>query len=343
AYIEQYWKAANPNPLLPENDWLLDVLKRRAYARENFPAPEPPYFDERGEYYLKYGKPSFRYEDFGDLNTFPNETWAYENIRRDFLVHFVKAGAVFRKTDDLLSILITGKSVDPVKRAGQWGEIIKKRAAASPALAKAWDAMSATGTRFDKTPYEIMLEYEHIVLKARSNTPPTAHDPIQTVNRLAFSHAIAQFRGPNNTTRLEIALLAPLKKNLLKKIARDSRDTLKLLYRCLLRDRQFEPVAEDRMMREFPVKLAALSSLSSAVGRLTVTTLPPVSELTVQLKDLTQDEIGFTRQEVNVRDFRGGSLMLSDIQFLTEVASTNQRQILPAFTKLNTAVAPYPF
>ncbi|MGH7602333.1 MAG: hypothetical protein ACREOI_38695, partial [bacterium] len=42
AYIEQYWKAANPNPLLPENDWLLDVLKRRAYARENFPAPEPP-------------------------------------------------------------------------------------------------------------------------------------------------------------------------------------------------------------------------------------------------------------------------------------------------------------
>jgi hypothetical protein len=35
--------------------------------------------------------------------------------------------------------------------------------------------------------------------------------------------------------------------------------------------------------------------------------------------------------------------MISDIQFLTEVTNANQRQILPFFTKLNTAVAPYPF
>jgi hypothetical protein len=35
--------------------------------------------------------------------------------------------------------------------------------------------------------------------------------------------------------------------------------------------------------------------------------------------------------------------MISDIQFLTEVTNANQRQILPVFTKLNTAVAPYPF
>jgi len=138
AYIENYWQAANPNPLLPENDWLLDVLKRRAYARENFPAPAPPYFDDRGKYYFKYGKPSFRYVDNGGyqqncLNclryiTISNESWSYENVAHNFLAHFIKDGAVFRETDNLSSFLEMGKFHNPEL----WSEIVKKRAAVAP-------------------------------------------------------------------------------------------------------------------------------------------------------------------------------------------------------------------
>ncbi|MGH7602332.1 MAG: hypothetical protein ACREOI_38690, partial [bacterium] len=87
----------------------------------------------------------------------------------------------------------------------------------------------------------------------------------------------------------------------------------------------------------------AAAKLPNAVGKLAVTTQSGESELTLQIKEVRQDKIGFSRQMLGVRDFRGDALMLSDIQFLTEVASINQRQILPAFTKLNTAVAPYPF
>jgi GWxTD domain-containing protein len=114
AYIENYWKASNPNPLLPENDWLVDFLKRRAYARENFPAPEPPYFDDRGKYYLKYGKPSFRYWESGSPDNFyPNESWSYENVARNFLVHFVKDGPAFRETDNILAFYQSGKFRNP--------------------------------------------------------------------------------------------------------------------------------------------------------------------------------------------------------------------------------------
>ncbi|MCI0699027.1 GWxTD domain-containing protein [candidate division KSB1 bacterium] len=363
AYIENYWKASNPNPLLPENDWLVDVLKRRAYARENFPAPEPPYFDDRGKYYFKYGKPSFRFEDAGDFNTYPNESWSYENVTRNFLAHFVKEGAAYRDIDDLTMILITGRRMTPEKRAANWSVLAIKRAAVSPVFGRAAVRLHELATAqlhaaaFSNSltvltieaaiPHTIQMQIsdqaQQDVIKARDATPPAAHDEINAVNKLQFTHDLAQFRGPKGATRLEIALLSPFNKNLLKKFSRDSGDTLRLGYRCLLRDRQFEPIAEDAMMSEFQAKLAATAKFPNAVGKLTVSALPGESELTLQIKDVRQDKIGFTRQTLGIRDFRGDALMISDIQFLTEATSANQRQILPVFTKLNTAVAPYPF
>lgn len=67
-YIKLYWEAVNPNPLLPENDRLLDHIRRRNYARKNFPSSKPPFYDDRGKYYIKYGKPSYRFEDKGGFN-----------------------------------------------------------------------------------------------------------------------------------------------------------------------------------------------------------------------------------------------------------------------------------
>jgi GWxTD domain-containing protein len=363
AYIENYWKASNPNPLLPENDWLVDILKRRAYARENFPAPEPPYFDDRGKYYLKYGKPRFRFEDAGDFYTYPNESWSYENVTHNFLVHFVKAGVVYREIDDLTLILIAGRRMAPEKRAANWSVLAIKRAAVSPVFGRATAKLHELATArlhaaaFPNSLTALTIEYAipHTiqmqiadqakleVFKAREVAPAAAHDEINAINKLQFTRDLALFRGPQGATRLEISLLSPLHKNLLKKFSRDSADTLRLGYRCLLRDQHFEPVAEDGMMSEFQAKWAATAKLPNAVGKLAVTAQPGENELTLQIKNVRQDKIGFSRQLLGIRDFRGDALMLSDIQFLTEVANANQRQILPVFTKLNTAVAPYPF
>jgi len=60
SYITYYWKKNNPNPLLEENEYLLNFIKRYYYVKKNFSTPKPPYFDDRGAYYLKYGKPTTR-------------------------------------------------------------------------------------------------------------------------------------------------------------------------------------------------------------------------------------------------------------------------------------------
>jgi GWxTD domain-containing protein len=73
AFMRAYWKSHNPDPLLPENDWLLDFIRRCSYVTENFPSPQPPYFDDRGKYYLRYGKPWYRYQRHYQYNLLPNE------------------------------------------------------------------------------------------------------------------------------------------------------------------------------------------------------------------------------------------------------------------------------
>jgi hypothetical protein len=112
---------------------------------------------------------------------------------------------------------------------------------------------------------------------------------------------------------------------------------------CLLRDQQFEPVAEDRTVCEVSAKLAAAAKLPNAVGKLAVTALPRDSELTLQIKDVRQGKIGFSRQTINLRDFSSRDLMISDIQLLTEIVKPEQQQIFPTALKQDQLVAPYPF
>jgi len=389
AYIENYWQASNPNPLLPENDWLLDVLKRRAYARENFPAPAPPYFDDRGKYYLKYGKPRFRHQDAGGykrVNFFNNENvydfikkfypfglapdrvytaianecWAYENVARDFVVYFVREGMAFRETKNLKALSETRQ-----RRNLSWqlSDAIKQRAAVSPALGRVWTKIgelemeilekaafrsrtpplaSAPVENFDEKLLKFVRDLEYDLNHAGETAPVAAHDEINAVNKLQFSETLAQFRAPNGNTRIEIALLSLLEKNLVKNIS-PAADTMRLAFNCLISNAQFETIAQDEALTQLVIKIAAQEKLLQAVGRLTVAISPQDGDLTLQIKDERSSKLGFSRQPLKIRDFRGQDLMISDIQFLTEIVNANQRQILPVFTRLNTAVAPYPF
>ena len=61
-FIQLYWKKNNPNPLLPENERLNLFLGRCTHVQIHFPSSQPPYYDDRGKYFLKYGKPQQRFE-----------------------------------------------------------------------------------------------------------------------------------------------------------------------------------------------------------------------------------------------------------------------------------------
>ncbi len=72
-YIALYWQQRDPDPFTPANERLEEHLERRAHVREHFHTDKPPYFDDRGKIYLKYGRPKFRYVDPGGVNMTINQ------------------------------------------------------------------------------------------------------------------------------------------------------------------------------------------------------------------------------------------------------------------------------
>jgi len=61
------------------------------------------------------------------------------------------------------------------------------------------------------------------------------------------------------------------------------------------------------------------------------------------VREVRSGKIGYLRKPIQVRDFRGNALTVSDIQFLAEVTDTTQQKYLPLANKNGILVAPYPY
>ncbi|MDZ7363007.1 MAG: GWxTD domain-containing protein [candidate division KSB1 bacterium] len=388
AFVEYYWKASNPAPLLSFNLRLREHLRRREFARQNFPAPEPPYFDDRGKYYLKYGRPVQRFEDPGGLrrveffsaaayraiqsqysfkggpeqnySVTANESWAYPNVSRDFVVHFMKDGPAYREIESLTELLASHQQKN---LPWQWSDLIKQRAAISPFLGQVAQqierfesavlASSANPNRpgllraevqsVTERLSEVSRGAEQMASQARRSLPATAYEPMTANNRLVFQESIAQFRGPHGHTRVEITLLAPLKKNFVDQLDSLSHDTIAVEFAWMLRDENLDSLAARRWQNVFPAKSAALENLPNAVGRSSFLALPQQIELALQVQSRRFDKLGYAKRALNIRDFSGPQLLLSDLQFYTEVRNEAQSLILPTLEKQNLLLAPYPY
>lgn len=372
-FIENYWRAVNPNPLLPENDILLEHLRRRAYARKNFPSPDPPYFDDRGKYYIKYGDPIIRFKDNGGLKQLTlvefrddanddytvriNESWSYENVARDFVVHFAQVGQRFREIESLTEIIITPRRRS--KQATLWSDIVKKRASVSPALGRLAakiehleSSMRLSTSYLVKNEvvmpteriFEVEKKHKRELKKAISLAPPSAHQPIHAINALTLDYQVQQFRDKGGLTRVEITLLSPIDKNLLtSENTVAGRQDIAVEFSGLLRDAYFRPAARQQTNRNFPVARARDAQLRNVVGTLTFFAPAQPFELTVQVKDRLSNKIGFDRKLLQVADFRREGLLVSDVQFLTEVTDPEEARLLPVTQRQNLTVAPYPF
>ncbi len=386
-FIARYWRAYNPNPLLEQNDRLLDHIRRVAYARKNFSSYHPPYIDDRGKYYIKYGKPSVRYVDPGGirrialfspglyeqieryytLGTAPpqlysvpaNETWGYENVARNFVVHFIWKGQEYKEIKSLAEIVRSGKRSNI---AWQWSDLLKRRASVSPILGEAAAQVESfevellhmafsggdgfTGERVSTgTAHEKMItrlqNSEEELLKYRKLVPPASYDPIRAVNRLKFTESISQFRGDDGKTRVAIRLLAPLRKNLVP--VDDTRlDTLRLEFAAMLRNRFFSVLDSTFEWQRFPIYVAKDFGLPYAVGQLVLEARPQRGELTLHLRDYATGQLGFKKQIIRLRDFNSPFLNMSDIQFYAPLPSDSLKDVLPVVVINQIELVPYP-
>ncbi len=383
-FITQFWQAHDPNPLLAQNDRLLSHLLRVAYVRKNFSTPKHPFFDDRGLYYIKYGEPSVRYTDPGGIRRIAfftpdnydritsayytykngpqrmysvpsNESWAYENISSNFVVHFVSKGAVFREVASLSEII-------PVRRranmAWQWSDLIKKRASISPALSETAADINlfetealiggnelATGNRLSNgSAHRKIIESLEVrdkeLVRSRRDVPATSYQPLFAKSRIRFSATTAQFRGAGNNTRVEVNYYVPVQANFPMDF--ESQYTLSLEYGGMLRNRVFTPLANTRATRRSPISSVKQESTPFLAETIVLESAAQTAELTLQVKDDSLGFVGFSKSNLEIRSFESKDLAVSDIQYYSEPENEIEQNFLPQIEKQGLQLIPYP-
>ena len=346
AFIVHYWNASNPNPLAEENDWLLDFIKRTYYALKHFPQRKPPFIDDRGEIYIRYGKPKFSFEEPGFLAPkfqYPyhaNESWSYDNITENFIIHFVKKGQSYRRVENIAEAFEKG-GVAPIHSFPFWLTLMYPRRHLSHDLNVTINNLR----RGDggAQPYIKMEVIERDIKEANQRAPLIAYDPQRIKNKLKFVHRISQFRGPNGKTRIDVAVLTKLKKNLLKNVRASSPDTVIVETEGMLRDANFNEILQNDNEKILPVSTTARAGLPNFVSKISLLAFSQPAELTLQVSEDRRDRIGYFRQALDVRDFSGDSLMLSDLRLDFLVEKAKHRPVLSPVQLEGMTTSPYPF
>lgn len=93
-FIRRYWVLRDPTPATPENERRDEHEQRVLYARAQFPASRRPYWDARGEFYIRFGAPAATDNEPANvrvgLGYIPRrETWFYAGT--DMQVTFEQA------------------------------------------------------------------------------------------------------------------------------------------------------------------------------------------------------------------------------------------------------------
>lgn len=371
SFIEEYWQQYDPNPVFRDNDRLLDHLRRRNYARKHFGVGTPPYFDDRGKYYVKYGNPKFRYRDLGGQRSMeslvsipfkyysvkPNESWSYVNVAPNYVVHFVEKDNAYHEIESLKQV------IEDSHRSGRmvwyWFDLMKKRfwmsslvtetvndieqleleLALSRGTRATIDNVGSSEVRASNMILRNLQQAEYEAELATLDVPPVTYDPVHAKNKLEFSADIAQFRGPNGQTRVEISYLSSIKQYA---DPSNQAEIVNVEYSCLLSDQKLDSLDFDKYKISYPVHSAMQEDFDYAVGLVSVRAYPQSVELALQVKNRNNDTIGFTQEYFSLRNFEDGEPMLSDLQLLTEITNERQTDLLPTKEQQGLRFAPYP-
>jgi hypothetical protein len=341
----------------------MEFNRRVQYAKKHYRRLSSPYIDDRGWYYIKYGEPYGRFRDFGGdvrfddnflayYSTFPNETWSYENILPYFVVYFVQDIGSYRRVRNPIEAVMDRGFMNQKAEYFILGDMIKKRETISLTLFQTAAFIRAHADirepPLNISPLSALMTATDLLLVRNEvaciKAPSAARDPFQAENKLKFFDQVAQFRGPEGKTRIDVALLVPLKKNLIKKFRETSEDTLNVEFSGMLRDASLEPEVKNQSASSVAVKLAAHEKLPNAIGKLSLLARPQNADLALQVEEKQREKTGYNRRPFQIRDFSSkNELMLSDIQLNYRVENEAQKKILPALQHKDFLMCPYPY
>lgn len=99
-FLRLFWKKRDPNPVDEINERWAEHYRRLKRARDQYPKIRPPYYDDRGYVYIRYGAPDHSYPGDRDLS------WVYDE--EDAFFDFVDVGGGFYELRPLTDAIPSG-------------------------------------------------------------------------------------------------------------------------------------------------------------------------------------------------------------------------------------------
>ena len=333
AYVKRFWKGKDSDPTTVENERLVEHFRRVQFARNTYVDNIPPYYDDRGKIYVKYGKPDAVYlSQMSGEGVKDNESWSYErSIQKGLTFDFVKKGTSFYRVRSLIDASPTGSG-----NANQWSvtqALYVERADFSESynqfLVQASDVSS-----FQNRISNFQADRD----QAEKRAPVEVFHHTTEMNELPFVYNYSQFREDDGNTRVEL-YLGVANSNLAYKPSAGGIAT-SLVCRAVVQDSNFNDIFSNE--REFYLRARNQNEIAGKLflHQENMDIVPGSHLFAVQISNPQGNAQGNYRNDMTTRNFTGSALMLSDIQLASgiDVSDTHDK-----FTKHGLRVLPYPY
>ncbi len=309
AWAARYWRAMDPTPTTPVNEYYEEFRKRLRFAYEHFRNLVPPYYlDDRARYYLRFGPPDDRAESVGLGKKYRNNmTWAYYdyNLFIDF-VEFETYG--YREVPDLTEA-VQGYPLN--ERARIASELYAERADLSPRY------LVFRTVKNDLQYLGEIQDFTEERTRAEQQAPPVTfrfHYKAKPLHVLLNSSV---FRGKNSLSRVELYYLVPLKE--LGFTGTAGNWQAKLRWTLILYDRNYKPVLRNSQEIPLAAKSAAEISRRSYANQVNEELAPGRYFLAWRFENGDGSRLAILKSHLNVRPFPAGKLAVSDVQFAHQI------------------------
>lgn len=329
--IQRLWKSKDPTPTTLVNERLIEHFRRIRFARENYPDIIPPYYDDRGKIYVKYGDPDAKYTDqMKHADVKDNESWSYEKtIAAGLTFDFVKKGSTYRQVQDLSDAAPTGISQQNKYRI--MGELYSERAD----FTDSYNLFTIQRTSIDQN---VMSRFQARRYEAEEKSPPEVFTYEQEAPFLPFVFNVAQFRGDDNIANLEV--FVGVANNRLKYNPRQGKFWTNLNTAFIVQDSNFVELDAKKQNINLRANTQAEVRNTLYLHNETFALNSGNHHLSIRFDNPQNKSHGAYRNLISVRDFSSSDLMLSDIQLSSSIAPATQPG---KFVKNNLKVIPYPY
>ena len=305
-WAERYWRAVDPTPTTPQNEYYQEFLQRLRYAFRHFRNMVPPYFmDDRARYYIRFGPPDDLVESVGLGKKYrSNQTWAYYsyNLFVDF-VEFDTYG--YREVADLSEAV---KGYPGNERARIASELYQERADLSPKY------LAFRNVRNDLQYFSEIQDLTEERKRAELQAPPVKFSFSYQAEPLNVLLSSCVFRGNGGRSRVELYYLVPLRELTFEpqnsgKLQAELQSTL------VLYNERYEPVI--RRVFHIPLSVASKEEAQrrSFANQQNEELLPGTYFLAWRFEDRLGNRLAILKSQLNVRGFPADSLSVSDVQF----------------------------